>query len=300
MNNRVDSQKGVAQAGSVTRNQEEEAQSRGREASDDSEIGLSAFIGRFLAIASFVGVVLSLLGYGVALATEARFGMPRAQLIDSTMDMLDLSSWVILQVVTKGFEALGTFAFYKKTLWETRYALGMLFTGWLIALVVLYLYRKRKIFTRRSTKQKSRKQEVSDVRYVINKTWWMPVSILIVPLVMLLGVVLILVAAAMLTIVPIVGMSAGKTHIDNFVVAPEKCVSLANRARRLELQSKPDKGSTEIGVQCVSVTFTEGDLQVKGRVVFALSKVLILYDPESGAVKRVPTENAIVEVIPAL
>ncbi|MGJ7583619.1 hypothetical protein ACSFA3_26040, partial [Variovorax sp. RHLX14] len=93
---------------------------------------------------------------------------------------------------------------------------------------------------------------------------------------------------------------AGEVHIDQFVVAPKNCVSVINREGRLERKSKPDQTSGEIGAQCVSVKFTEGDVQVKGRVVFALSKTLILYDPETGAVKRVPTENAVVEVVSTL
>lgn len=279
-----------------------ESATRANEPSETKHEGLSATIARLLALASFSGVVLTLLGYGAALAAEARFGMPRAQFIDSTLDMLDLSAWVILRIVSKGFEAFGDLNFYKKALWELRYVVLILLVVWVLSLTAIYCFdpRAKKYRRAKVAKRSERGQNEAGFKYAFRRTWWMPVSIALAPLGMLLGIVAIIFAATVLAIVPIVGMNAGKAHIDEFVIKPERCASVINRVRRIELLATADSARNETGAQCASVTFIEGGRQVKGRVVFALSKALILYDPETGLVIRAPTGNAIVEVIPNL
>lgn len=262
---------------------------------------LSATVGRLLTLASFVGLVLAMLGYGVALAAEGRFGIPRAQLIDSTMDMWELSTWAVLQVAARGFTVLGDPSIYVKALQGIWPLATVILIGWLVLLAFLMFYgRSKKVPRRTSKKRHEQQQDIASVGYALKKTWFIPASVLATPLALVLGILAIIAVTTLLTIVPIVGMSAGEAHIDKFVVAPKVCFPVATREHRLEQQKKSEQPSGETGAQCVAVRFVEGDVQVKGRVVFALSKTLLLYDPATGAVLRVPTANAIIEVVSTL
>ncbi|QOF78279.1 hypothetical protein [Variovorax sp. 38R] len=277
-----------------------------------SDGGGSVFsVASLLTTISFLGVLLALLGYGVALSAEGRFGMPRAQLIDSTMDMLDLSTWVILQIVSKGLEAFSSFSLYGQVLKSTIPAAIILLVAWPVFAV--FLSRRGKRAGRDTASDTSSSTSNSDNKapsflIALKQTWWLPVGIVVTPFAMLAGVAIIILMAVALTFVPVLGMTAGEAHIDRYVVAPKGCDPVRNRYQRLIRPQWPDEATTKeeatkeeaTTAQCVSIKFTEGDTEIRGRVVFALSKAVILYDPKTGAVKRVPTESAIVEVISSL
>ncbi|MDP9965787.1 hypothetical protein J2W37_003514 [Variovorax paradoxus] len=259
-------------------------------------------IGGLLATASLVGLVLALLGYGVALAAEDRFGIPRAQLLDSTMDMLDLSAWAVLRIISTGFEAFGSLALYVRALKGATPAALILLAAWLVTSLVTSRRGKRKAaIPAESPVPDAPPSKPASFCAALKATWWLPVGVVVTPLLMLLGALTIVVAMTLLAIIPILGMSAGQAYIDEYVVGAENCLPIRNRATRLKQQELPKATSPGTpSAQCVAVTFTEGDLRLQGRVVFALSKAIILYDPETGSVKRIPTESAVVEVVSSL
>jgi len=121
-----------------------------------------------------------------------------------------------------------------------------------------------------------------------------------------LGVITILFGVAVLTymlcVVPIMGFTAGTGHIDEWVIAPTICSPV--KAREARLQAPKAEGSStkekrEAAATCVAVKKT-GDDEHRGRVVFATFNAVVLYDPQSGTVRRVSTEGASVEVIAKL
>lgn len=261
-------------------------------------------VASLLATVSFLGVLLALLGYGVALAAEGRFGMPRAQLIDSTMDMLDLSTWAVLRLVSTGFAAFASLTLYYKLLIAMIPSAILLVLGWILAAGLLSWRSKRRQKAASAPPSVSKPNDKAFSFWVaLGRTWWIPASIIVTPILTLLGLAALIGAVTVLAIVPVLGMSAGEAHIDEYVVGPERCVSVKNQAeRKAALLQSDDTSKKEqtAGAQCVSIKFTEGDTEIRGRVVFALSKAVILYDPKTGSVKRVPTESAIVEVISSL
>ncbi|BEP71817.1 MULTISPECIES: hypothetical protein [unclassified Variovorax] len=263
-------------------------------------------VASLLTTISIFGVLLALLGYGVALSAEGRFGMPRAQLIDSTMDMLDLSTWVILQIVSRGLEAFKSFSLYGQVLKSTVPAAILLLVAWPVFAVFLSRRGKRAgrdTASATSSSASKSNNKAPSFLVALKQTWWLPVSIAVTPFVMLAGVAIIVLMAVALALVLVLGMTAGEAHIDRYVVGPKACDPVRNRYQRLIRPQWPDEAAKKEEpetAQCVSIKFTEGDTEIRGRVVFALSKAVILYDPATGSVKRVPTESAIVEVISSL
>lgn len=273
-------------------------------AAGSAEGGSVFSVASLLSIVSFLGGLLALLGYGVALAAEGRFGMPRAQLIDSTMDMLDLSTWAVLRIVSTGFTAFASLALYYKLLIAMIPSAILLCLGWLLAAWLLSLRSKRRHKAALAPPSASKANDKPFSFWVaLGRTWWIPASVIVTPILTLVGLAALIGAATVLAIVPVLGMSAGEAHIDEYVVGPERCFSVKNQAeRKAALLQSDDTSKKEqtAGAQCVSIKFTEGDTEIRGRVVFALSKAVILFDPQTGSVKRVPTEGAIVEVISSL
>ena len=98
-----------------------------------------------------------------------------------------------------------------------------------------------------------------------------------------------------LALVPIFGMAAGNSYIEEWVIRPEHCVPPRSR-----IEHGGAKGKKNIrAALCVSIRTGE-KAPLKGRVVFITSKFAVLLDPATGRVSRVPTSGADVEVVPTL
>lgn len=70
----------------------------------------------FLSVSSAAAIVLALLGYGVALSVETKFGIPHAVVFNSTSDLLTLGSWAVMQML--GYlSKLSEWGFYAE-IWE--------------------------------------------------------------------------------------------------------------------------------------------------------------------------------------
>ena len=102
-----------------------------------------------------------------------------------------------------------------------------------------------------------------------------------------------------IAIVPIFGLSAGQMHIKDWVVEPTVCVSRQQRIHRLTQPKEQFEGKRARGADCVAVTRSDGHVE-KGRLVFATTNSVVLYDPSKVLARRIPTEGAVVESIDAL
>jgi len=109
-----------------------------------------------------------------------------------------------------------------------------------------------------------------------------------VPLAAIAVAALTTVFCTLLAVLPAMGLTAGKSHIDKWVVQPESCRSAKTSAEAA--------GPT---ASCLSLTRPDGSVE-KGRVVFATSTSLVLYDPVTGSVKRLGIEGSKVAVVDKL
>ena len=131
-----------------------------------------------------------------------------------------------------------------------------------------------------------------------------PVLLWFSPLLVGLVIFLVAIAASLLAMVPIYGLMAGRSYLEEWVIRPEQCVPALNRQQRLQLldQSRlPSSAGTvrQKAAACVSVT--QGDKELAtGRVVLATSKALVLFNADTGAVTRVPTTDAAAKIVQQL
>lgn len=258
------------------------------------------------ALASMVTLVLSLLGFGVALASE-NLGLPFAVTAASPFDFLSLSVIAVIQL----WEGLPTAPQRVLQLGGAKAEL-IICASACCAIFVLHLRRSAR--TRAQADRSPRRRAQADTRLSRARAWllgqsrrvdWrvrslvasvlltlgLRLGVMVANLALLFGIGVALYA---LSIVPIIGFEAGKSHIVKYVVEPLGCALPVSRVDRLSSVSP----RTELGATCV-VACRAGSVLGKGRVAFSNATSLTLYDPD-GAAARVPIAGATVHVVGSL
>lgn len=243
---------------------------------------------------------LVLLGYGVSLAAENIFGIPHAALFDSTFELIDLASIAILEILPATLESIRKWDFFVRIYSESGLVILLFAVAWIAVAVVGFLWEPRKTPKGRSSKlerQKTLHWGRSATQYWAGHSFII-FSISISPLLSLLVIIFIVSAMTALAVVPIIGMNAGTTYINKWVISPERCVqiqSLNNRRQIISVKKNIDSTESEERVaQCVEMRKDDKVIAV-GRVIFYTSKaVLLLVD--SGRVQRVPTSDSIISI----
>jgi hypothetical protein len=101
-----------------------------------------------------------------------------------------------------------------------------------------------------------------------------------------LGLYLMIVVVAIL---PMLGETAGREYIKDYVVTPTSCKPVRSRESRLSSEPSPERPQAS----CVAVC-KDSTLRGFGRVVFGNASTLVLYEPDTGAAARVPVADATV------
>ena len=126
------------------------------------------------------------------------------------------------------------------------------------------------------------------------------------PLLTVAAIVAVAFACVIVAILPLVTMAAGQAHIRDYVVKPDHCVALMDRPTRMaryeqKAQAREEKNDKEAPAAALCVRVIVGDSdRHEGRVVFATSSSVVLYDPRTGDVRRVPLSDGVMEVVPDL
>ena len=110
----------------------------------------------------------------------------------------------------------------------------------------------------------------------------------------LLGVAIL---GLILSIVPLAGHQAGLRHIDDWVIAPQICIAVKSQQERLKPSDSKTLPSKERPRATSCVVVKKDNEEYRGRVVFSTFNTVVLFEPDTGAVRRVPTDGASVEVI---
>jgi hypothetical protein len=122
------------------------------------------------------------------------------------------------------------------------------------------------------------------------------------PLFSLLIIFAVVAMTVAISVAPFLGMAAGQSSITEWVVEPGRCMPVRNRAERLKppapAASANDKSTR--AVTCVAVAGGDDSPPHTGRVVLATSKVVLLFDPETGDTIRLPLSGASMRVIDKL
>ncbi|RZL65011.1 MAG: hypothetical protein EOP81_06375 [Variovorax sp.] len=265
--------------------------------SEDIVIRSTNWLTVVLAFASASGIILALLGYGVALSVESRFGLPHTFTFNSTLDLFSLGTWAIADMLTGSF-AWSSWTFYKGILvWSWRVlapVLVMSLVGFALLWAGLAISRRLSTAKRR---QQFRAAVVVFKRNARQKPWVASSTVLFSSLATTLLVPAAAIGVAALTYVfcivlaalPGIGLTAGKSHIDKWVVQPTSCHSNVPGVAR----------TPGPAANCLSIKRADNSVE-KGRVVFATSTSVILYDPATGQAKRLGIDGSVATTVSQL
>lgn len=251
-----------------------------------------------LAFASASGIALGLLGYGVALSVESRFGLPHTFTFNSTLDLFSLGTWAIADLLTGSF-SWSSWALYENVLkWSWR-ALAPALMLSLIGFALLWAwFAITRRLSARTRKQQLRFAMVVFKRNARQKSWVPSAAVflfsslfttLIVPVAAIAVIFLTFFFCAALAVLPSIGLTAGKSHIEKWVVKPAACHSNAPLSA----------GAPGPRANCLAIKRSDNAVE-KGRVVFATSTSVILYNPETGQAKRLGIEGSVITTVSEL
>lgn len=276
--------------------------SRNNSSSNDKKSFWSRFASTLAPFAAFLAlatIALSLLGYGVALAVENSFDIPHAQIFSSTTDLLSLSTWAVVEVFPIDFLAI------LKSIHHQVWPYALLVSLACIAIWIMAIKRidPKKIVARHTQKLRQRSPKEKE-RFFIQLT---PLAGL-AGFVWMYGFYLLVAAIAVVLVIavvsiPAIGLSAGEKFLHKSVIEPEQCVplrDLATRRKAYEVEEKRKASGQPkhmvLGANCVQIV-RDGKIVTAGRVAISTTEYLVLFDPATGKVQRVPTKDAIVEPI---
>lgn len=262
-----------------------------------------------ISISSVIGIALALLGYGVAIAVQSKFGLPHSMTFSSTLELFNLGCWAVAQVlisINEGSAWLKAIQEIWSTSWPiTLTVVALLWVGGILLWVAVVALRKLKLLVSkpitRLTGGKSVLDFLRDHRFAGKITAFVAISIGMIigtPFLMALGLIALVFVCGVLALIPNVGLTVGKAHIDDWVIRPTVCIALETRDVRMDKAIKTSKLGTPAvyGANCVAILRAKEELD-RGRVVFATPNAVILYDPRTGDVRRVSTDGATVKVI---
>jgi flagellar biogenesis protein FliO len=261
----------------------------------------------FLSVSSALVIILALLGYGVALSADSRLGIPHAMIFNSTSDLLTLGGWGVIEMVSH-ITKLEEWSFYV-SLWMhfwlmTKDAL-IIVTLVTLALVLGIAWVARRFTNERqriATERTRLRTFFDNHRRFINATAIVVGPIIAVligwPLLSIAALFVIAFLGLVLSAIPIIGLLAGTQHIDNWVIGPEICASLKTRLQEKKAPQPAKDEKTKVA-SCVAIKKADGQ-EHRGRVAFATSNAIVLYDPQAGTIQRISTDGANIEAISAL
>ncbi len=267
------------------------------------------WLGVVLALASTAGIVLALLGYGVALAVQSTLGVPHATLFSSAIDLFNLGGWAVAQVFS-GISHPDTWGFVAEVWQRLSPTIWRLWKTSLVLSIVFFAFLALRWYGRRGLKSAVAQRTRTKLRQSLQDKRWFETLLLVLfipafvtlaaPAIVIGGFLAMMVMGTALATVPIAGLSAGEVHIRNWVVEPKVCIS---RQQRIDTLMRPPEakvvGKRARGADCVAVIRGDGKIE-KGRLVFATTGAVVLYDPTGNSVRRIPTEGAVVEAIDSL
>jgi hypothetical protein len=254
----------------------------------------------FLTIISIIGALLSLLGYGVAAAAED-FNVGYETLFTSPFKLIQLSPWA-LSYIFKTTNAADILKIYFDLA-------SQMFSGFAISAIILIcvailwkndkLRKKFKIFTAKNILPRvTLKKQESTASITAKIIVFIGALSVFIPAIFIAAMFAILMSIALCISFPAIGLAAGKSHIVDDVLRPQRCSPLKGSSLRL----KPpviDLKKREAFATCIHVTDGRS-IEKSGRLIFSTSSAVILFDPTSGKTMRVPTRNALIESVDKL
>lgn len=246
------------------------------------------WIARFTGLAGVVTIGLLLLGFGVAMSAESWGQVPYGSIYTSPTELISLSV-VAISTLIAHIEI--SHAFWQFVLAWLPY--GALFGSVVGFFVLLSTWPNRVLINRcQNTHRRSmewirnRVRHTTRLKALFNGILAFLLSIMLVPLAAIFYLWMMIAALCILCFLPIIGFSAGKTYIKEYVINPDYCY-----------ENRPDE-KTKVA-NCLLVKHKDLG-EYRGRLVYSTSSVIVLYRKESsisGKFVRIPIADSIIEAI---
>lgn len=267
-----------------------------------------------IATFSVIGILLYLIGYGVALSAEDTFRTPYSSLFSSSLELVELSVWAIVIFIDKTISLFKPGDLFVIALYKTWSMPAIMIFLWGIVVVCIKVARmnlrpvaKIKTMTKRRWRQ-----------FYASYHWVILLIKGIVPItgawilgcaVLAFFTTVIIILCFFLMSIPTAGLNAGSKYLYDYVVNPKSCAPVSNRVERIKAWEAKQKNSgksktpSEIYATCLRIRSNKSPDPKEygsGRLVFSTSSAVILFDPNTGAAWRVSTKDAVIEVIDKL
>lgn len=250
-------------------------------------------------------LILVLLGFGVSLAIESKLALPHSSLYESSIELLDLGSVAVIEILPKLSENLGKAGTYFEmiaSVWRSLWSVILLYVI-IVALVFYLRYVKKIDIKTRTDKAKNFLSESGKHGFLARAGLFLLflLASTLSPLFMYFGLVFVMV---LLAIVPMMGWFAGMAYIDEVAINDSVCTPLpsvsyykAQKAQR-DAKKPADSEIRPNTVQCVKIVKDDAEIAT-GRLVLSTSKTVVLYLPD-GVARRIPISDAVIEVVDKL
>jgi len=245
-----------------------------------------------ITVISLVSLVLTLLGFGVALAIESDFGVPHETVYSSVFDLIGLSVYALLSLVM----GLGKITW--GPLLEQAWPPALLVAVGTFSCISCLAYLKGQSSRIQTMRRRLRRyfgqptpndSTIDLLRKGAGVSGLFGGIVLITPFLLIAALIIITV---LISIVPMFGMQAGKSYFRKYVVTPTVCAPVKSRSAMMQDGSKPEKkGASPVSpATCVALLKDETQVAI-GRVVVSTTGAIVLFEPFSGAVRRIPTNE---------
>lgn len=250
------------------------------------------------AVFSGASVSLLLLGYGVAMAVEGRFGIARASLYGGASDLLELSSIALVMLLRNVATPWDRFLW--RVISESLPGVGCTLLFWgMLAGVLLISQRQQFRWVVVSGSLLRIRDKVSAWPVYLKRHLLLGALIVGSPLVAWLLVFGVMMALVVPLLLVVMGMAAGQAYIESDVLRPEHCaairaVDFGGGMRRLS-SGEP----TQVSAHCLALKDEQGKELVRGRLVLASTKAVVLV-LEDKQVKRFDLDQKVVMQVDTL
>lgn len=246
-------------------------------------------------------LILILLGFGVSLAVESKLAVPHSSLYESSVDLLDLGSVAVIQILPKLFENLGTVGTYRKLIASTLDSIGVaFFLSAIILAIIFYLKFERNIDIK--VHHEKLKEVVADggkhgflIKSGLFLLFLLASSLSPIIIYFCLAFVMVIVAW-----LPMLGWLAGMAFIGEIIMNDRICSPLPSveyyQAQKTKTLAEPKEQNKT--TQCIKV-LKDGHEIASGHLVISTSKAVVLYLPD-GSAQRIPLGDSVIQVIDKL
>ena len=270
------------------------------------KLSISVLIATGVASLTIISVVFSLIGYGVALSVEAEFGLPHTALFSSAFDLIELSTWSVMRIMT----ALGN-SIYASQLYCELFKQGLWILGIgaciTIAAALIEWHPKARNWVQLMSERKRSILKKSKINKTNRILFWGFLSsagaAVLVPLTTILLLATAVLMLAWLALIPLTSMSAAQSHIKEYVITPTQCAKLNTLDERLQKSAAANSKTTEKPkpvAACVALRNGDGKVVADGRVVFSTSHAIVLFDPVSGSADCFPLQGLFITAVDKL